>query len=53
MIRSGAITAFHLFDIAEADELQKVGDLLGPAVPARLAPRPVTPAHVQYQQAPL
>jgi hypothetical protein len=54
LIRAGHITAFYLFDIAEEIDLAAVPRLLEThAVPARLAPKPQTPASVQYQQPPL
>jgi hypothetical protein len=52
-IRSGHITVFYLFDIADAVDLAKLPALIGgTAVPARLAPKPATPAYVQYQNPP-
>jgi hypothetical protein len=54
LIRTGSITAFYLFDIADEIDLAAVPRLLGtPAAPARLAPKPLTPASVRYQQPPL
>jgi hypothetical protein len=54
LIRSGSITAFYLFDVADEIDLAAVPRLLeAQAVPARLAPKPQTPASVQYQQPPL
>ncbi|NOT45097.1 MAG: hypothetical protein HOP14_10900 [Acidobacteria bacterium] len=52
-IRSGHLTAFFLFDVAEAIDLPRVRDLVGPTVPSRLAPKPATPPYVQYQQPPI
>ncbi|MGE5244950.1 MAG: hypothetical protein ACM3SQ_12045 [Betaproteobacteria bacterium] len=53
-ITSGEIVAFYLFDIAETVNLQAVPGLIGgPAVAARLAPKPATPAYVQYDKPPL
>jgi hypothetical protein len=44
-IQSGQLVAFHLFDVCEMVDLVDVARSLGPeAVPARLAPRPATPA---------
>jgi hypothetical protein len=52
-IQSGFITAFYLFDVAEAVTLAALPGLMASAgVPARLAPKS-TPAYVQYQQPPL
>jgi hypothetical protein len=53
-IASGHITAIYLFDVAEEIDLAQVPRLLAaqPA-PARLMPKPATPAYVQYQTPPL
>jgi hypothetical protein len=49
-IQSGLITAFYLFDIAEEIDLARVPACVRTATtPARLAPKPVTPAYLQYQ----
>jgi hypothetical protein len=53
VIRSGHFTALFLYDVAEAIELPTIAGLVQAAVPSRLPPRPITPAYVQYQQAPL
>jgi len=46
--------SFYLFDVAETLDLQKIPSLIGgPAVAARLAPKPATPAYVQYEKPPL
>lgn len=53
-IRSGQIVAFYLFDVAETIDLQAVPALVGgPAVAAKLVPKPVTPSYVQYGKPPL
>jgi hypothetical protein len=53
-IRAGQIVAFYLFDVAETLDLQAIPALVGgPAVAARLAPKPATPAYVQYEKPPL
>lgn len=53
-IRSGQITAFYLFDVAELADLAGVTRLIpAETAQARLAPKPVTPAYVQYQQPPV
>ena len=53
-IRAGRIDAFYLFDVAESADLKKVPALIsGETVPARLAPKPATPAYVQYEKPPL
>jgi hypothetical protein len=50
---SGHITAFFLFDVAEAIELSRVPAELGTGAAARLATKPTTPPYVQYRQAPI
>ena len=52
-IRSGHVTAFFLYDVAEAIDLQRVRTLIGGTVTARLSPKPTTPPYVQYQQPPV
>jgi hypothetical protein len=53
-ITAGQIVAFFLFDVAETIELPAVPALIGgAAVAARLAPKPATPAYVQYDKPPL
>jgi len=52
-IRSGHVTAFFMYDVADAIDLQAVPSLTTHTVAARLAPRPPTPAYVQYKQPPL
>jgi hypothetical protein len=49
---SGHITAFFLFDVAEAIDLAGVQRELG-GVKSRLAPKPITPPYVQYRQPPI
>jgi hypothetical protein len=50
-IRSGRIDAFYLFDVAESADLAAIPALIsGQTVPARLAPKPATPAYVQYEK---
>jgi hypothetical protein len=50
---SGHITAFFLFDVAEAIDLAGLQRELGGGVKTRLAPKPTTPPYVQYRQPPL
>jgi hypothetical protein len=53
-IRIAQVVAFYLFDVAETVDLQKIPALIGaPAIAARLAPKPATPAYVQYDKPPL
>jgi hypothetical protein len=47
------VTVFFLYDVAEAINLQVVPSLIGPTSEARLAPKPTTPAYIQYHQPPL
>ncbi len=51
---SGRVTAFFLFDVAEAADLAAVRTLLGGAgQSARFAARSAVPAYVQYQEPPV
>jgi hypothetical protein len=53
-ISEAQVAAFYLFDVAESADLRLVASLIGgPAVPARLIPKPATPAYVQYGNPPL
>jgi hypothetical protein len=53
-IASAQLIAFYLFDVAETISLQAIPALVGgPAVAARLAPKPATPAYVRYENPPL
>lgn len=53
-IRGAQVVAFYLFDVAESADLAQIPGLIGgPAVPARLAPKPATPSYVQYEKPPL
>jgi hypothetical protein len=53
-IGAGQIIAFYLFDVAERIDLPLVPALVsGPAVAARLAPKPATPPYVQYEKPPI
>jgi hypothetical protein len=53
-ITAGQIVAFYLFDVAETIDLPAVRSLAGSsAVAARLAPKPATPAYVQYEKPPV
>jgi hypothetical protein len=50
VIQSGFITAFYLFDIAEEIDLARVPTCVHTATtPARLVPKPATPAYLQYE----
>lgn len=53
-IRAGQVVAFFLFDVAESADLAAVPALVGgPAVAARLSPKPATPSYIQYGNPPL
>jgi hypothetical protein len=53
-IRAAQIVLFYLFDVAETGDLQAIPGIIGgPTVAARLAPKPATPAYVQYEKPPL
>jgi hypothetical protein len=53
-IRDAHLFAFYLFDVAETIDLAAIPRLIaGPAVAARLAPKPATPAYVQYEKPPV
>jgi hypothetical protein len=53
-IQSGQIVVFYLFDVSETIDLMRVPGLVGgTATRARLAPKPATPAYVQYDKPPL
>jgi hypothetical protein len=53
-IKAAHLFAFYLFDVAETADLSRIPPLLaGPAVAARLMPKPATPAYVQYEKPPL
>lgn len=52
-IRSGHVTAFFMYDVAEAIDLERVRGLIGGTATAHLTPKPTTPSYVQYQQPPV
>ena len=53
-IRGGQIVAFYLFDVAETIDLPAISSLVGGlTTAARLAPKPATPAYVQYDKPPV
>jgi hypothetical protein len=53
-IRAGQIVAFYLFDVAETIDLPSVPARVGGlTTAARLAPKPATPAYVQYDKPPV
>jgi hypothetical protein len=53
-IRNAQIVALYLFDIAETVDLLAIPALVGgPAVAAKLAPKPATPSYLKYETPPL
>ena len=54
MVRAGQLTAFYLFDVADAINLREASMRLGSsAQPSQLATKPPLPAHVKYQVSPV
>ena len=49
----GQLTAFFMFDVADAIDLAVVRGLIDATVATRLSTRPATPTYLQYQQPPL
>lgn len=52
-IGAGTITAFFLFDVADAINLASVQQLIGSTVATRFAPKPPAPPYVQYREPPI
>jgi len=53
-IRAATVTAFYLFEVADAIDLNRLRELVGAgAEAARLQPKPATPAYVRYHEPPL
>jgi hypothetical protein len=53
-VLAGQIVAFYLFDAADSIDLPAIPALVGGSTtPARLAPKPATPAYVQYEKPPV
>src|SRR5262245_32470918 len=50
---TGHVTAFFLYDVADAIDLQSVPRLIGPTARPRLTQKTTTPSYVQYQTPPL
>jgi hypothetical protein len=50
---SGSITAFYLYDVAEAIDLPTVSGLVSATAPVSLAPRPQTPSYLTYKHPPI
>ena len=49
----GHLTAFFMFDVADAIDLAVVRGLIDATVATPLSTRPATPTYLQYQQPPL
>ena len=52
-ISAGTITAYFLFDVADAIDLASVSRLVESTVPIRFTSKPPAPAYVQYRQPPI
>lgn len=52
-IASGWVTAFFLYDVAEAIDLGGVSRLIGTTAPVRMAPKPPSPSYLQYKHPPI
>ena len=50
---SGSLTAFFLFDVGNAIDLQTVRTLVDSTVPVPLTQKVTTPAYIQYSQPPI
>jgi hypothetical protein len=49
----GSVTAFFLYDVADAIDLPRIQTEIGAGVAARLSPKSTTPPYVQYRQPPI
>jgi hypothetical protein len=50
---SGSLTAFFLYDVAEAIDLPGVATIIGSTEPARMAAKPPAPPYIQYTNPPV
>ena len=50
---SGSVTAFFLYDVAEAIDLAAVSELVAATVPVHMAPKTQTPPYIQYTYPPI
>jgi hypothetical protein len=50
---AGHVTAFYLFDIGDAIDLKRVGELIDATTTTRLSTKPPSPIYLQYQQPPV
>ena len=50
---SGSVTAFFLFDVAEAIDLSTVCRLMSTTAPVRMAPKSQTPSYIRYTNPPI
>ena len=49
----GSVTAFYLYDVAEAIDLAAVRGLVSPTAPVMMTPRPQTPSYLTYKHPPV
>jgi hypothetical protein len=50
---SGSVTAFFLYDVAEAIDLSGVSRLVASTAPVQMAPKPHTPPYIRYTNPPI
>jgi hypothetical protein len=50
---SGSVTAFFLYDVADAIDLGGVRRLVASTAPVQMAPKPQTPPYIQYTNPPI
>ena len=50
---SGSITAFYLYDVAEAIDLAAVSGLVSATAPVLMAPKPQTPSYIAFKPPPI
>ena len=50
---TGNVTAFFLFDVADAIDLQHARQLVGQTVATRFSPKPPAPPYIQYREPPI
>jgi hypothetical protein len=50
---TGSVTAFFLYDVAEAIDLGMVSRLVSATAPVRMAPKPQTPSYIRFTNPPV
>jgi hypothetical protein len=50
---SGSVTAFFLYDVADAIDLAGISRLVASTAPVHMAPKPQTPPYIQYTNPPI